>query len=58
LLWNICQSVVEPVAMTRMQLQEDKDSGAPTNKGALNKTTWTMDGRKLLVGDSRLMSND
>lgn len=57
MLWNLCQSVVEPVGT--IKLQDDKDhklaSTTPTTASlsALNKTVWIGDGRKLLIGDSR-----
>lgn len=52
MLWNICQSVVEPVGQTQLQGQ------TPTTRNescgnALNKIAWLEDGRKVLVGDSR-----
>mmetsp|Transcript_13315 Transcript_13315/g.21810 ORF Transcript_13315/g.21810 Transcript_13315/m.21810 type:complete len:730 (+) Transcript_13315:72-2261(+) len=51
MLWNMCQSVVEPVGQTQLQGQTPttrSDSGG----NALNKAVWLEDGRKVLVGDS------
>jgi hypothetical protein len=58
MLWNICQSVVEPVGIARIQSDADVEaSGSVGSSGssALNKTVWLDDGRKVLVGDSRLV---
>jgi hypothetical protein len=57
MLWNICQSLVEPVGTLKIQTDESKDSKDPTkalsSTSALNKTVWIADGKKLLVGDSK-----
>jgi dynein intermediate chain, cytosolic len=69
MLWNLCQSIVEPVGTLRLH-QDDKDkdtkslSTSTTNASvtsaatisALNKTVWISDGKKLLIGDSRYSS--
>lgn len=58
MLWNLCQSVVEPVGILRLH-QDDKEIKASTSTlttaslSALNKTVWITDGKKLLIGDSR-----
>jgi hypothetical protein len=61
MLWNICQSVVEPVGVSHIQAQEatstsdtsGSGSGSGSGSSALSKTVWLEDGRKVLVGDSR-----
>ncbi len=54
MLWNICQSLVEPVGTLKIQNDESKDLKDATKlTSALNKTVWIVDGKKLLVGDSK-----
>jgi dynein intermediate chain, cytosolic len=61
MLWNLCQSIVEPVATLQLH-QEEREGGkvsatpavTAVSMSALNKTVWTADGKKLLIGDSRL----
>ena len=54
MLWNICQSVVEPVGTLKVNTGEKHADATNTSTGcALNKSIWMEDGRKLLVGDSR-----
>jgi hypothetical protein len=52
MLWNVCQSVVEPVGATHLT------SATNGGKSALNKTAWLEDGRKVLVGDSRYVKRE
>lgn len=52
MLWNMCQSVVEPVGQTQLQ-GETPTTRSESGGKALNKTVWLEDGRKVLVGDSR-----
>ena len=54
MVWNICQSVVEPVGAANIETKQDSDDkSGVAGINALNKTVWLDDGRKLLVGDSR-----
>eukprot|EP00602_Paraphysomonas_sp_CaronLab_P005242 CAMPEP_0185037642 /NCGR_PEP_ID=MMETSP1103-20130426/32359_1 /TAXON_ID=36769 /ORGANISM="Paraphysomonas bandaiensis, Strain Caron Lab Isolate" /LENGTH=703 /DNA_ID=CAMNT_0027575719 /DNA_START=47 /DNA_END=2155 /DNA_ORIENTATION=- len=67
LLWNVCQSISEPVGSLRVQMEDKTEgtanpsspsrgghpSGSTSTPCPLNKTAWLDDGRKLLVGDSR-----
>lgn len=56
MLWNICQSVLEPVGTLKVTASEKHtELTSPANAigCALNKSVWLDDGRKLLVGDSR-----
>lgn len=64
MLWNICQSVVEPVGTLKLNAgggdKHADGSGALATRGdagtmncALNKSVWLDDGRKMIVGDSR-----
>lgn len=57
MLWNLCQSIIEPVGTLRLH-QDEKEVKSPsmitaTTLSALNKTVWIPDGKKLLIGDSR-----
>jgi WD40 repeat protein len=56
MLWNICQSVLEPVGtlkITSSDKHTELASASHATGCALNKSVWLDDGRKLLVGDSK-----
>ena len=53
IIWNLCHSVVEPVGEFNVQHDQSPESKPKSN--TLSKAVWLDDGRKLLVGEARLV---